>query len=113
MPTTLNTRDANFAAAFAAQLAKSREQKSDVDGVVAEILADVKKRGDDAVVDYTARFDRVTRTLQAHGATVDKFIGDAVMAFWNAPRPVEDHAFQAARACLRMMAVKRELGLAK
>ena len=33
--------------------------------------------------------------------TVDKFIGDAVMAFWNAPRRVEGHAFHAVRAAVR------------
>jgi histidinol dehydrogenase len=63
MPTTLSTKDAGFAAAFAGVLAKSREEKSDVDGVVAAILADVKKRGDAAVLEYTNRFDRVSLTV--------------------------------------------------
>ena len=34
----------------------------------------------------------VAETLVAHGATIDKFMGDAVMAFWNAPIERADHA---------------------
>jgi len=33
--------------------------------------------------------------------TVDKFIGDAVVALWNAPLPVDDHAYQGVIAALR------------
>lgn len=42
-----------------------------------------------------AYFSRVTATVHHHGGTVDKFIGDAVMAFWNAPLPDPDHAGRA------------------
>ena len=45
-------------------------------------------------------FDAMTRALQENRATVDKFIGDSIMAFWNAPNPVEDHALVACRAAL-------------
>lgn len=38
--------------------------------------------------------------LMSHGATIDKYIGDAVMAFWNAPLDVPDHARQACKAVL-------------
>jgi len=62
MPVVFSTGDAGFAAAFTAFLKKGREEKSDVDGVVADILADVKARGDAALVDYTNRFDRVKLT---------------------------------------------------
>ncbi len=50
----------------------------------------------------TGYFQTVTRILQKHGATVDKFIGDAVMAFWNAPLPLPDHALRGARASLEI-----------
>jgi adenylate cyclase len=43
----------------------------------------------------------VAETIADHGGTVDKFMGDGVMAFWNAPRPVEDHAYRAVLAALR------------
>ena len=34
----------------------------------------------------------MTEVIHAHDGTVDKYIGDGMMAFWNAPRPVADHA---------------------
>jgi adenylate cyclase len=39
-------------------------------------------------------------TVREHQGTVDKFIGDGIMAFWNAPNPVPDHTTQACRAAL-------------
>lgn len=43
----------------------------------------------------------VAGIIAEEGGTVDKFIGDAVMAFWNAPRPVPDHAVHAVAAAVR------------
>lgn len=42
----------------------------------------------------------VAETLVDHGATIDKFMGDAVMAFWNAPIERSDHAAAALGALL-------------
>ncbi|MGC2855325.1 histidinol dehydrogenase [Novispirillum sp. DQ9] len=59
MPVDLRTSDAGFEAAFTDLLGAKRETDADVNAVVAGILADVKERGDAAVVDYTKRFDRL------------------------------------------------------
>ncbi|WP_112874316.1 histidinol dehydrogenase [Paracoccus endophyticus] len=62
MPVTLTTADPDFEAGFAAMLAAKREDSADVHDVVSAILADVRARGDAAVLDYTARFDRLDLT---------------------------------------------------
>lgn len=45
---------------------------------------------------------RMTGVILNAGGTIDKYIGDAVMAFWNAPLDDPDHAASAARAALAM-----------
>lgn len=55
----LDTRDAGFAAALSNLLAFEPEQDEAIDRAVASILADVRQRGDTAVLEYTQRFDRV------------------------------------------------------
>jgi adenylate cyclase len=47
--------------------------------------------------------------IQAEFGTIDKYIGDAIMAFWNAPVDVPGHPVRACRAALRMRAVLAEL----
>jgi adenylate cyclase len=44
-----------------------------------------------------------------HQGTLDKYIGDAVMAFWGAPFEEEGHAARACNACLKMMERVREM----
>ncbi len=51
-------------------------------------------------------FDEMTRVIQGHGGTIDKFIGDAIMAFWNAPGDEPKHA---ERACLAALACQEKL----
>lgn len=54
--------------------------------------------------------DICVRIVEAHGGYVDKFIGDAVMAVWNAPADLADHALHAVRAGLRMARAVDEIG---
>lgn len=56
----LSTKDQNFDAALKALLAFETAQDDRIDLVVADILKDVKKRGDTAVLEYTNRFDKTS-----------------------------------------------------
>jgi adenylate cyclase len=53
--------------------------------------------------------EAMTRAVRSTDGTVDKFIGDAVMAFWNAPVRAPDHATRACRAALRCIEATRQL----
>jgi len=54
-------------------------------------------------------FDEMTQMIASQGGTVDKFIGDAIMAFWGAPAPTADHAARACEAALRSQRKLAEL----
>ena len=64
MPQRLDACDAGFAAAFAALVANRRESDADVSADVAAIIAAVRARGDAAVAELTAKFDRVDLAAQ-------------------------------------------------
>ena len=59
MTLLLDDREPGFAAAFAALVEARREETADVRDVVSAIIADVRRDGDQALIDYTRRFDRV------------------------------------------------------
>lgn len=62
MPVFLNIQDQGFEEAFSALLSAKREDSPDVDDIVAGIIADVRQRGDAAVLELTAKFDRLDLT---------------------------------------------------
>jgi len=45
--------------------------------------------------------NELTNIIKETNGTIDKYIGDAIMAFWGAPTPIEDHAYQACEAALQ------------
>lgn len=62
MPQFLATSDSDFEDRFAALLSMKREDAQDVDEAVAAIIRDVRDRGDAALIELTARYDRVELT---------------------------------------------------
>jgi len=77
MALRLDVRDADFEARFVALLAAKREQAEDVDESARDILRAVRERGDAALLDYTARFDRFD--LAASGLRVGEADVDAAL----------------------------------
>lgn len=79
MPIRLDARDAGFEREFTVLLAMKREVSEDVDQVAAAIIADVRARGDAALIEYTERFDKLSLTPQTLRVT-DREIEAALTA---------------------------------
>ena len=76
MPQFLESASPDFEVTFTRLLGMKREDSPDVDAVVAGIIADVRARGDAAVVELTAKFDRLSlaaETLRFSEAEIDSF----------------------------------------
>ena len=56
-------------------------------------------------------FERMRGIVESHGGSVEKFIGDAVMAVFGVPAPHEDDALRACRAAVEMRNALPELGV--
>lgn len=65
MPVFLDTASADFETRFTELLGAKREDSPDVDAIVAGIIDDVRTRGDAAVVELTAKFDRIELTPES------------------------------------------------
>ena len=91
------------------QQAQSREISvlfSDIRGFTA--LSEVSAP-EEVVAMLNDYFSRQVGVIFAHGGTLDKFIGDAIMAFWGAPAAQEDHAARAVAAALEMSEALEEM----
>jgi adenylate cyclase len=66
----------------------------------------------DSLMRQTSRhLAALTETFHTEGGTVDKFIGDSAMVFWNAPHPQPDHVERACRAALSAKAASDALNV--
>ncbi|MGV6803567.1 MAG: histidinol dehydrogenase, partial [Ruegeria sp.] len=71
MPVFLDTTSADFEAEFLTLLSAKREDSPDVDAVVAQIIDDVRTRGDAAVIELTSKFDRLDLTPETLAFSAD------------------------------------------
>jgi adenylate cyclase len=93
-----------------ARLGGQKQQLSVLFCDVAGFTSISERMTPDALVDALGEFlHSASGAVMSQAGTVDKFIGDAVMAFWGAPQPQEDHALRACRAALDLQHRSREL----
>ncbi|MGP1357183.1 histidinol dehydrogenase [Roseicyclus sp.] len=97
MPHFLDTSEPGFEARFAALLEMKREDAPEVDEAVAAIIADVRARGDAAVIELTERFDRLTLTPATMAFSADE-IDAAVASVPAAERDALEAAAERIRA---------------
>ncbi|CAN5361107.1 histidinol dehydrogenase [soil metagenome] len=96
-PVRLSTASATFEADFKARLHWSAEADAAIEQRVAEILADVQKRGDAAVLEYTARFDR----LDVPDMTALELTADELRAAFESLPAVQREALESAARRVR------------
>ncbi|MGA9254843.1 MAG: histidinol dehydrogenase [Roseobacter sp.] len=93
MPVFLNATDPEFETAFQTLLSAKREDSPDVDATVAEIIGDVRARGDAALIELTAKFDRLTLTperLRISDAEIKAAVNTVSEAEMNALKTAAD-----------------------
>ena len=100
-----STADANFEASLHQLLAFEGAQDDKIDVVVADILSDVKRRGDAAVLEYTQRFDRLSANTLA-ALEISKAELEAALKFLPA---VQREALAAAAARVRSFHEKQSI----
>ena len=113
-----NPDDARFCNECAAPLAEetpSRERRKTVTVLFCDVTGSTElgeKLDPETLRALLARyFERMKQIIERHGGTVEKFIGDAVMAVFGVPVVHEDDALRALRAAVEMRDALPELGL--
>ena len=96
-PERLSTAEADFEAKFQARLHWSAEQDDAIEQRVKDILADVRARGDAAVLAYTARFDG----LEVPNMAALELRADELKAAFDSLPPEQRHALEQAAARVR------------
>ena len=98
MAERLTTTQGDFESKFADFLTRKREVSDDVDSAVRQIITDVRRRGDDALIDFTAKFDGLHLTaasLRVTSAEIDEAVAASpadVIASLNFARDrIESH----------------------
>jgi adenylate cyclase len=80
---------------------------------VADFTAKTEMADPSQVMIYTSRyFAALSEEIMRHRGTIDKFIGDGLMGFWNAPAEDPDHTAGACRAVLACIQANQELNRA-
>ncbi|WP_299142874.1 histidinol dehydrogenase [uncultured Tateyamaria sp.] len=97
MPQFLDHSDPDFETQFTTLLNAKREDSPDVDAIVAEIIADVRDRGDAAVIALTERFDRIALTPDTLRISADE-VAQAVAQVDAADRAALELAAERIRA---------------
>ena len=70
----------------------------------------MKEDDPEGLVDLINNFlDRMTKIILANGGTIDKYMGDCIMAFWNAPIPCDNHADMALKSAIQIELLGDEL----
>jgi histidinol dehydrogenase len=105
----LNSSDANFKATLMASLSLPSADDNAIDTTVMAILADVKARGDAAVLDYTKRFDRLSSANTAKSvADLEIARGDLEQAYLQLP-PEQKNALDIAASRVRAYHEKQRI----
>ena len=76
---------------------------ADIVGFTPISEAYMKKDDPEGLVELINMFlDRFTKIILANGGTIDKYMGDCIMAFWNAPLPCENHSEMAVKSAIEI-----------